>query len=74
MAYTDNLKTERQAKKLACPFRTSHTIGDSGVGSTTHYDAKCLASDCMAWLWRDITSEGADDKGKRLGHCGRITP
>lgn len=71
MDITDNLLTEKQAKKKVCPWRRWPVPDHNGV--SIYYDAYCLASDCAAWRWRGLeVYDEAEDKNRRYGHCGRV--
>ena len=67
--------TEAEARKTWCPFARKaeivHFIGPSAgsqwqdVPVATSTDAKCIATDCMAWRW--INNDPAD---AARGYCG----
>lgn len=68
---------EEEAKTKWCPMvRNYDTAFDMG-SSTNRYEGKiesehkCIASDCMMWVW-DKPIQGHPKDTEKYGHCGLI--
>lgn len=75
---------EEEAKTKWCPKSIASALEECTMGVTTYTynrdgtggipdECKCIASDCMVWVWEDPSGKRRDntmlDKSN-YGHCG----
>lgn len=81
-----NLVTEDEARTKWCPF--ARALGGNGstalaaynrhdIGPGTPNGTDCIASECMAWRWREGPWGEAlwgdpEDPAQRRGYCGLV--
>lgn len=74
--------TEDEAKTKWCPFARYQGFRDGGVNrwkqsapadephALNPIPCRCIASDCMAWRWKDTTNPYPEDRAQWGGYCG----
>lgn len=59
--------TEAEARKRWCPFARSRTMAYESAPVAA---GSCIASQCMAWQWRDSPVLPKDITPQSRGYCG----
>lgn len=71
----DGSFTETEARKMPCPFFryvwNEHDVVQDGRPAI-YVHQNCMASDCIAWRWRELFNAGNDLRGY-CGNAGRPT-
>lgn len=66
---SDGSFTEAEARKMTCPF-FRYVYNEAGVirdrEAAIYVHQNCMASDCIAWRWRELFNAGNDLRG----YCG----
>ena len=67
ISYGDHYLNMKHGKKNP---NFSQIKNRDGVNNTETYDANCVASDCMMWVWD--CAPGKDNTFHVGGHCGMV--
>lgn len=66
----DEAKTKACCGPADCGLRhVNHDIVDS-IGDPTLTERRCIASECMAWQWRDTDEAVPEGWTPSNGYCG----